>query len=194
MANKRAILSSKINLDTSIYGGYIEIIDHELTGIFVDNAMDLILKNVPTQSEEANKKALITAQNTCFSLGLTTVDIAGLTKSSVELIDKLHSSEELKIKTYIMLTDNEENFNHYVHNMNGPLKTKKMNVRSFKFFADGSLGSRGACLINPYLDNQRTHGQLLQNIETFKTKLNTLKLYVGFKLVLMQLVILQTES
>ena len=44
MANKRAILSSKINLDTSIYGGYIEIIDHELTGIFVDNAMDLILK------------------------------------------------------------------------------------------------------------------------------------------------------
>ena len=180
MANKRAILSSKINLDTSIYGGYIEIIDHELTGIFVDNAMDLILKNVPTQSEEANKKALITAQNTCFSLGLTTVDIAGLTKSSVELIDKLHSSEELKIKTYIMLTDNEENFNHYVHNMNGPVKTKKMNVRSFKFFADGSLGSRGACLINPYLDNQRTHGQLLQNIETFKTKLNTLKLY-GFQ-------------
>ena len=55
-----------------------------------------------------------------------------------------------------------------------------MNVRSFKFFADGSLGSRGACLINPYLDNQRTHGQLLQNIDTFNTKLNTLKLY-GFQ-------------
>ena len=180
MANKKAILSSNINPDTNIYGGYIEIIDHELTGIFVDNAMDLILKHVPTVSEEANKKALITAQNTCFSLGLTTVDIAGLTKSSVELIDKLHNSEELKIKTYIMLTDNEENFNHYVHNMNGPVKTKKMNVRSFKFFADGSLGSRGACLINPYLDNQRTHGQLLQNIDTFKTKLNTLKLY-GFQ-------------
>ena len=180
MANKKAILSSNINPDTNIYGGYIEIIDHELTGIFVDNAMDLILKHVPLVSEEANKKALITAQNTCFSLGLTTVDIAGLTKSSVELIDKLHNSEELKIKTYIMLTDNEENFNHYVHNMNGPVKTKKMNVRSFKFFADGSLGSRGACLINPYLDNQRTHGQLLQNIDTFKTKLNTLKLY-GFQ-------------
>ena len=180
MANKKAILSSNINPDTNIYGGYIEIIDHELTGIFVDNAMDLILKHVPPVSEEANKKALITAQNTCFSLGLTTVDIAGLTKSSVELIDKLHNSEELKIKTYIMLSDNEENFNHYVHNMNGPVKTKKMNVRSFKFFADGSLGSRGACLINPYLDNQRTHGQLLQNIDTFKTKLNTLKLY-GFQ-------------
>ena len=180
MANKKAILSSNINPDTNIYGGYIEVIDHELTGIFVDNAMDLILKHVPPVSEEANKKALITAQNTCFSLGLTTVDIAGLTKSSVELIDKLHNSEELKIKTYIMLTDNEENFNHYVHNMNGPVKTKKMNVRSFKFFADGSLGSRGACLINPYLDNQRTHGQLLQNIDTFKTKLNTLKLY-GFQ-------------
>ena len=180
MANKRAILTAKINPDTTIYGGHIEIINHELTGIFVDNAMDLILNHVPIPPEETNKKALITAQNTCFSLGLTTVDIAGLTKGSVELIDKLHNSEELKIKTYIMLTDNEENFNHYVINLNGPIKTKKMNVRSFKFFADGSLGSRGACLINPYLDNQRTHGQLLQNIDTFNTKLNTLKLY-GFQ-------------
>ena len=180
MANKRAIISSKVNPDTTIYGGHIEIINNELTGIFVDNAMDLILNQVPIPSEEKNKKALITAQNNCFSLGLTTVDIAGLTKSSVELIDKLHNSEELKIKTYIMLTDNEENFNHYVISMNGPIKTKKMNVRSFKFFADGSLGSRGACLINPYLDNQRTHGQLLQNIDTFNTKLNMLKLY-GFQ-------------
>ena len=80
MANKRAILTSKINPDTVIYGGHIEIINHELTGIFVDNAMDLILNHVPIPSEETNKKALITAQNTCFSLGLTTVDIACLTK------------------------------------------------------------------------------------------------------------------
>ena len=92
MANKRAILTAKINPDTTIYGGHIEIINHELTGIFVDNAMDLILNHVPIPSEETNKKALITAQNTCFSLGLTTVDIAGLTKGSVELIDKLHNS------------------------------------------------------------------------------------------------------
>ena len=70
MANKKAILSSNINPDTNIYGGYIEIIDHELTGIFVDNAMDLILKHVPPVSEEANKKALITAQNTVFHLVL----------------------------------------------------------------------------------------------------------------------------
>ncbi len=180
MANSMAINSSNVNPDTVIYGGHIEIINNQLTGIFVDNAMDLILNQVPLPSEEQNKKALITAQNKCFSLGLTTVDIAGLTKSNVELIRKLHDSEELKIKTYVMLTDNEENFNHYVYNMNGPIKTNKLNVRSFKFFADGSLGSRGACLINPYLDNQRTYGQLLQNIDTFNVKLNTLKLY-GFQ-------------
>ena len=57
MANKRAILTAKINPDTTIYGGHIEIINHELTGIFVDNAMDLILNHVPIPSEETNKKA-----------------------------------------------------------------------------------------------------------------------------------------
>ena len=42
-------------------------------------------------------KALIEAQKDCFSLGLTTVDIAGLLKEDIELIEKLYATKELKI-------------------------------------------------------------------------------------------------
>lgn len=180
MANEKAIVSSNIKMDTTVFGGHIEIIEGKPTGIFVDNAMDLILNQIPEPSEELKKSALIEAQKNCFAKGLTTVDIAGLIKEDIELIDKLHKTDELEIKTYIMLADNEENFQHYVFEKNAPLKSNKMTISSFKFFADGSLGSRGACLIKPYQDNKNTHGQLLQNIASYKSKLSTLKEY-GFQ-------------
>ena len=70
------------------------------------------------------------------------MDIAGLIKEDIELIDKLHKTDELEIKTYIMLADNEENLTLCIWK-NAPLKNNKMTISSFKFFADGSLGSGG---------------------------------------------------
>ena len=46
MANQSAIESSNIPLDTIVEGGYIEKINGEITGLFIDNGMDLILKNI----------------------------------------------------------------------------------------------------------------------------------------------------
>jgi predicted amidohydrolase YtcJ len=46
----------------------------------------------------------------------------------------------------------------------------KHNVRSFKFYADGALGSRGACLLKPYSDKPDQQGFLLNKPEYFKEK------------------------
>ena len=62
----------------------------------------------------------------------------------------------------------KDNFNYYIDSIGKPLKTTKLNVRSFKFFADGSLGSRGACLLKPYSDKKTTYGMLLQQQELFE--------------------------
>lgn len=175
MANERAIKTARVDLDTLIEGGYIEKINNQITGLFVDNAMNLILKKIPEPDEYTKKKALLKAQEDCISLGLTTVDIAGLNKEDIEFIDKLHSSNELKIKVYAMLSDNETNFKYFIDSLAEPYKTEKLNVRSFKFFADGSLGSRGACLLKPYSDQKKTHGMLLQNQKVFEEKLAKIK-------------------
>ena len=175
MANEMAIKTAKIALDTTIEGGYIEKIDKKITGLFVDNAMNLILEKIPKPDESSKKKALLKAQEDCISLGLTTVDIAGLNKEDIELIDKLHSSKELKIKVFAMLTDNENNFKYFLDTLAEPYKTNKLNVRSFKFFADGSLGSRGACLLKPYSDQKTTYGMLLQNQKVYEEKLAKIK-------------------
>ena len=175
MANNAAIESAKINPDTVINGGYIEKIEGKMTGLFIDNAMELILSKIPKPNENTKKRALLKAQEDCFSLGLTTVDIAGLNKDDIDLIYQLHLTEELQIKIYAMLLDNEQNFKYYLDSLGKPFKSDKLNVRAFKFFADGSLGSRGACLINPYNDQKKSYGMLLQEIKIYEKKLERLK-------------------
>lgn len=175
MVNETAIKTAKVPIDTVVSGGYIEKINGKVTGLFMDNAMSLILEKIPEANEEQKKKALLKAQQDCISLGLTTVDIAGLNRKDIELINNLHNTGELKIKVYAMLSDNKENFHYFIDSIGKPLKTTKLNVRSFKFFADGSLGSRGACLLNPYSDKKTTNGMLLQQQELFEKKLKKIK-------------------
>ena len=175
MVNETAIKTAKVPIDTVVSGGYIEKINGKVTGLFMDNAMSLILEKIPEANEEQKKKALLKAQQDCISLGLTTVDIAGLNRKDIELINNLHNTGELKIKVYAMLSDNKENFHYFIDSIGKPLKTTKLNVRSFKFFADGSLGSRGACLLKPYSDKKTTNGMLLQQQELFEKKLKKIK-------------------
>ncbi len=46
---------------------------------------------------------------------------------------------------------------------NGPFITDRLSARSFKLFADGALGSRGALLKEPYSDQPETSGVYLLN-------------------------------
>ncbi len=47
-----------------------------------------------------------------------------------------------------------------------------MNVRSFKVYADGALGSRGACLLQPYTDKPGWSGFLLSHQQHFDSVAN----------------------
>ena len=181
MVNLKAIEIANIPLDTIIKGGYIENIQNEYTGLFIDNAMDLIYNKIPGPTYDEKKAALLKAQKDCIAVGLTTVDIAGINYDDIELIKNLHQSNELKIRIYAMVSDNEKNFSYFIDSIGEPIILPKLSVRSFKFFADGSLGSRGACLIKPYSDLKNKHyGQLLTKIEDYKSKLKLLHEY-GFQ-------------
>lgn len=169
LANSEALKRAGISLETSVYGGSVEVKEGKLTGILIDNAMELVRKTIPPDSEAQKIKALLDAQQRCFAVGLTTVDDAGLEKDEVELIDQLQKNGKLKMKVYAMLTDSADNFDYYLET--GPYKTERLNVRSFKFYGDGALGSRGACLLEPYSDilEQEYFGFLLNKKEYFQS-------------------------
>lgn len=166
LANQAALDMAGITAETPFEGGDIEQQNGRLTGILVDNPMGMVENAEPAPSREEQVNALLEAQEICFSYGLTTVDDAGINKSTVELIDSLQQAGELKIRIYAMLSNTEENLDHYLDK--DPIKTERLNVRSVKFYGDGALGSRGAALKEEYSDRPGHFGALLSSPEDFK--------------------------
>ena len=159
LANSKAIELAKISPASKVNGGLIEVIDGQLTGILVDNAMGLVRRVIPQATESDKRKMLLAAQKECFKLGLTTVSDAGLNQDDIELIDKMNKEGSLKIRNYVMVSLGIRNLDYYIKK--GIYKTDRLNVRSFKLYADGALGSRGACLLKPYSDEPSKTGFLL---------------------------------
>lgn len=137
------------------------------TGVLIDNACPLVEDLIPKPNPAEKRQALLRAQQDCFTVGLTTVDDAGLSRADIELIDQLHKSGDLKMRVYAMVSDSPEDLDYYTQV--GPQITDRLNVSSFKFYADGSLGSRGACLSRPYADLVHPHyGMILKTPEHYR--------------------------
>lgn len=150
--------------DTILVGGLVEKNEKgQLTGILIDNAVDLV--EFPKMKRDVLLETINKAQKNCFAFGLTTLDDAGLDKESIELLDSLQKAGFLKMRLYAMVSDSKEYQDYYLKS--GPIKTDKLNVRSFKFYADGALGSRGACLSHPYTDKPNEQGFLLSSLDHF---------------------------
>jgi predicted amidohydrolase YtcJ len=160
IANDKALELAGVKAGEKLTGGEVEVKDGKLTGILIDNATSLVYSKVPEPNESQLTTALQTAQKNCFADGLTTVADCGLNYESALFVDSLQKKHALKIRMYIMLSDRKKNFDFLFKN--GKIKTNRLTVCSFKFFADGALGSRGACLLEPYSDKPGWSGFLLK--------------------------------
>ena len=163
IANGKAMKGIKPGV--TLTGGEVETRDGKLTGIFIDNAIGLVSSRVPDETRQQKRAALLNAQAKCFAVGLTTIDDCGLQYEDVEMIEALQKSNQLKMRLYVMLSDRGNNYDAIFKR--GMIKTDRLNVRSFKVYVDGALGSRGACLIEPYHDKPESHGFLLSKIAHF---------------------------
>ncbi|WGH75315.1 amidohydrolase [Tenacibaculum tangerinum] len=164
LVNQAAIDLAGITSDSKIEGGEFLNKDGELTGVLIDNAMNFI--NVPKPSKTAQIQALKDAEKTCFDLGLTTVDDAGLNKEVIELIDSLQQAGDLKMRVYAMISNNQKNLDYYLNK--GIIKTDRLHVRSVKVYADGALGSRGAALKDEYADKKGHFGALVNSYDNLQ--------------------------
>lgn len=170
IANQKALDLAGIKAGDRLDGGEIEVINGKLTGVLVDNATELVYSKIPQPSVNKLKEALLDAQQNCFAAGLTTIDDCGVDYRVALLIDSLQKKNELKMRLFVMLSDAEQNFDFLFSN--GKIKTDRLNVRAFKVYADGALGSRGACLLQPYSDKPDWNGFLLSSIAHFDSVAN----------------------
>ncbi len=161
IANQKAMDLAGLKAGQTIVGGAIEVKDGKLTGVLIDNGDDKVYEQIPAPTKELYTQWLQAAQKNCFEQGLTTITDCGLSYRDVDAIDTLQKAGKLDMRLFVMLSDNDENLNIYLKK--GPYKTDKLFVHGFKVYADGALGSRGACLIHPYNDKAGWQGFLLRN-------------------------------
>ncbi len=179
ICNQVALDLANITAGQTLVGGEIVTKNGVLTGVLVDNAIGLVRSKIPQPTEKQDRQALLGAQKNCFAVGLTTVVDCGLNYQTVELIEKMNAEKALKMRLYVMLSDGRDNYAYLFKR--GIMKTDWLNVRSFKLYADGALGSRGACLLHPYADRANHFGFLLKDKNYYEAVMSKIAEHEGMQ-------------
>lgn len=166
LCNSIALKAAGIDASTKIEGGEVLSRNGIPTGLLIDNAVDLVKVKIPPFTRNQNEEALLKAQQNCFATGLTTLDDAGLGKDTIAFLFRMQQEGKLKMRIYAMISDDPATYHYFFRR--GPFKNDRLNVRAIKVYADGALGSRGACLFKPYSDMPGHYGTMLHDKSYFE--------------------------
>ncbi|WVW78929.1 hypothetical protein I302_100892 [Kwoniella bestiolae CBS 10118] len=141
--------------------------DGKPTGIFVDNAIDMLTAIRPPWTDQDRERYLQIMLEDAMSKGLTGVhDAQGFLKE-VPFWKRMSEEGRLPIRFYQMLKCEDEDF--CGDKMDQIVDSDShFTLRSVKLFGDGALGSRGAALIDDYSDKPGWKGFMLKPEEVWK--------------------------
>lgn len=163
IANGAALNYAKISSDTLVAGGALIQEKGVLTGVLIDNAVDLIEE--PILSVKKEKALILRAQEYCLRAGLTSITDAGLKRREIEILQELIEQDSLKIRLNLMVSDDSASLAYYFKHE--PIEGPRLRVRTVKFYLDGALGSRGALLLQDYADDPGNRGLQLKPSDYF---------------------------
>ena len=151
VANSVALKIANIDQHTpDPFGGQILKMDGEPNGMLLDNAMDLVAKNIPPPTEAKREQALLLGVDREVKLGWCEIQNAGSELSDQEIIRRAYRAGKIKLRMINAaygpgeaanaLLKNGATLNAFDHHFT---------QRTIKVIFDGALGSRGAALLAP---------------------------------------------
>lgn len=93
IANQKALDIAGVKAGQTLVGGTMETRNGQLTGILIDNAVDLVAAKIPEPTPDQISKSLQQGQENCFAVGLTTVDDCGLDYREILFMDSLQKKK-----------------------------------------------------------------------------------------------------
>lgn len=163
--NTPAMMLAKITRKTRpASGGRIITKSGLPSGVFIDNAMQLIRRHIPPLSPEQLKQAILRGQELCLQAGLTGVHDMGVGPDELAALVALDQAGALGLRVYAAHDGTAPDLSPALAPgpiLPAPSGDARLTVRAVKFFADGALGSRGAALLQPYSDDPKNSGLLL---------------------------------
>jgi predicted amidohydrolase YtcJ len=163
VVNSAALKIAGITKDTpSPFGGEISKDQNgEPNGMLLDAARGLVSKHIPPTSAADAERAVLLGVQRDIGLGWTQVQDPGGTYQDIDIYGKLYSEGKIKMRIYKVLSAPGKQADRLLSE--GPIigaYGNRLTVRSLKCYADGSLGSRSAALLEPYSDAPDTSGFL----------------------------------
>ena len=125
-------------------------------GLFVDNAMHLINKAIPSPSPVELDQALAKAQEILLGYGVTGVGSMSTALEDWEAMKRAGDAGRLSVR-FMVYAEGLEALKAVPHPTPW-LYGDRLRMGGVKFYADGALGSRGAWLKEPYADKPDTRG------------------------------------
>jgi predicted amidohydrolase YtcJ len=132
------------------------------TGVFVDNAKDLVEGAIPRETREETRSEIKAAIAESQRYGLVGLHDAGESRATIDLMEEMAKAGEIPFRLNVMISDDSAALLHYF--ARGPQRALYDNhlwISSIKLYADGALGSRGAALLEPYTDDPKNSGLLI---------------------------------
>jgi len=168
VANSLAMRLAKIESTTESPDGGTIVRDGSgrPTGVFKDNAMDLINRAVPADTMEETIEKARAALAHAASVGVTTIQDMTASATELQAYQALRARGELTARIYSIQN----------HGIDGLVAAGVatgfgddwVRVGGIKLFADGSMGSGTAAFYDPYTDDPSTKGLLLHTPEALQ--------------------------
>jgi hypothetical protein len=137
-----------------------------LNGLLYETAINLATEKMPPLTDEEMKRAFQGAEKACFKNGVTSVGDALMDKRMFELMDSMHREKSLKLRVYAMIDPTEENQEYFLEK--GTIKTDRLHAGALKLFADGTLGSYGAAMLEAYSDSASMYGAMWRSTDEYR--------------------------
>lgn len=161
VTNSAAIAKAGITRDTKDPdGGRIERdAAGEPSGMFIDNAMNLINTLIAAPSEAMKREAYEVGGTVYAAYGWTGLHNVSVPPEDVSLMEEEAAGGRLAIRVYNAIE--KSGYDALAAATPRINNSGRIITRAIKLYADGALGSRGAALTDPYSDRPDTNGLML---------------------------------
>jgi hypothetical protein len=127
--------------------------------------MNRITSFIPENDSISDSRAFDLAVENCLKEGITSFHDAGVDGPTIELYKRKVAAGKSPVRLYVML-DGSDSLLLEQYFDRGPVMDSihhQLTIRSIKLFMDGALGSRGAWLLEPYLDRPGHYGHAVSS-------------------------------
>ncbi len=131
---------------------------HDATGILKENANGIVTKLIPAVTTDKLQRGIAAALQAAASTGVTSIQTS-VDPADVRVFQALRDSAKLSVRVYGWVPLNRPNIESFKRlGMRAPFGDSWLRLGLMKAYADGTLGSRTAYMLEPFSDDASTRG------------------------------------